>query len=214
MCALRSFTESSISCPAPQGCSSATRFSSPGSSFPFPSPPRCSAPGSSLVIHHVDGIDVGDFSEEKEPGACCHEDGNHRQRLEPFRQVRGKVESAGRKETEGKKGGAEDLPIKPIVIEPEGGPILKSDPDPVNLRVELIAAVLALPYQARPTLRPDPLPVLAGGALAVPIAAIGAIRDQKVRSHFVSFRSGSSSTPSGTCSFLLRAIVACSFVSR
>jgi hypothetical protein len=157
---------------------------------------------------------MGDFSKKKEPGAYRNEDGDYCKGFEPFRQVGGKVESAGRKETAAEKRGAEDLPIKPVVIEPEGGPILKSDPDPVNLRVELIAAVLALPYQARPTLRPDPLPVLAGGALAVPIAAIGAIRDQKVRSHFVSFRSGSSSTPSGTCSFLLRAIVACSFVSR
>jgi hypothetical protein len=57
---------------------------------------------------------VGDFSKKEEPGAPRHEDGNHCQGLEPFRQVRGKVESASRKEDADEKGYAEDLPVEPV----------------------------------------------------------------------------------------------------
>ena len=69
---------------------------------------------------------MGDLSEEKESGTYCEEDGNHCQGLEPFRQIRGEVESAGRKETAGEKGDAEDLPVEPAVIEPESATNLQT----------------------------------------------------------------------------------------
>ena len=95
---------------------------------------------------------MGDLSEEKESCTYCKEDGNHRKGLKPFRQIRGKVESACCKETAGEKGDAEDLPIEPVVIEPESQPIFKPDPDPLDLRLELLAAALALPRNHRQAL--------------------------------------------------------------
>src|SRR5208282_2944473 len=94
--------------PAPQGIAATARASPPGSSFPFPSPSRCSAAGSSPVIHDIDRIGVRDLSKEKESRACCEEDGKHCQGLEPFRQVRGEIESAGREETTAEEGDAQD----------------------------------------------------------------------------------------------------------
>ena len=122
---------------------------------------------------------MGDFSKEKEPRACRYEDGEHSQGQEPFRQIRGEVESAGCEEDAGEKGNAQDLPIEPVVIKPESAPILKPDPDPLDLRLELLAAALALPYKDRPALRPNFFPELPVGAAAVPIAAIGAIRGRE-----------------------------------
>jgi hypothetical protein len=98
------------------------------------------------------------------------------------------VESTDREEDTGERNYAKDLPVEPAVIEPEGGPVFKSDPDPLGLRLELFAAVLTLPRKARPGLRPNSLPVLSVRTVAVPVAAVGTICAEKVRSRSVSFR--------------------------
>lgn len=52
---------------------------------------------------------MGGLSEQKESGACRHEDGDYCQGLEPFRQIGGEVEFAGRKEAAAEKGDAQNL---------------------------------------------------------------------------------------------------------
>ena len=130
---------------------------------------------------------MGDFSEEKESGAYCYEDGKHRQGLEPFRQIRSEIESTNRKEDASEKGNAKDLPVKMAVIEPESGPVLKTGRNPLHLRLELLAAARALPRKARPTLRPCLLPELPVSVIGILIPAFGTMGVEKLRFHFISF---------------------------
>ena len=90
--------------------------------FPSPVPPP--------VVHHVDRIGVGDFSEEKKSGTKSYKGNKQAQGLKPCRQMTVKVDATGHKESAGKNGNARDLPVEAVVIKPEGAPALKANSEP------------------------------------------------------------------------------------
>lgn len=89
--------------------------------------------GGLLPIHHVDRIRIGDFPEKEESGSHAYKHDKHREALEPQRQMGVEVERKSHEEGTGEDSDARDLPVKLVLVEPEGAPALESKSHPLDL---------------------------------------------------------------------------------
>ena len=127
------------------------------------------------LIHHVNRIGIGDFSEEKKSGTKSYKGDEHYEGVKPRRQITVKVDADSHEESAGEKGDARDLPVEVVLVEPEGAPPLEAKSEPLDSRIELLSAVFAPPCQARPLQRLQPLPVLPIGKEGVLVITGGTI---------------------------------------